>query len=795
MSQLRPNIYLSINSSARQPLSEALHRQFAETTLARLRFNLCWSPRGEATSENTIEQLEPICRASTVLLQVLDQDMLNEQTTSLGRLELGWAQTTPGCILLMVKPDNVELSEPLRRQLYSQGITPLTLNTNEHHAAASATLLLETLSSRLGAKAEDLPTASQQVEFPTVSDAPWPTLREQILSGKAPDTEPASPLSSDMMVLKQWALSNLELGNQQGAEKLLRRCIDNNDVDLFANFQLVTLLKGKANDEQDIDEQEFCQRIDWVLKQLPHDEPSRIFRAQLLGWQANSLTRCGQYDQAHEQLVAANEQLESADLLTALLHNGLSGIEAGTFEHKRDILLQCKQALYRCLCLGLPTFQSVITQLSSRVSPKALGLVIHGLRHDVVAQLEPLLTLEKTLFQEAEQQRLLAAGQQRNWDRDRLRQLSLWNLQQLAFYTARRQLSVLQKLAGQLQQQLEMLEQRETKHQAAQHQYQQQQQLLNTQQQQYLDASTSRKQASIQLSLMLVLALATTSALFWAPWNPLFTAGTFVALVLVLAFIGYRWFAAREQMLGALHQVQQSITNSDGPMPRQAEGWFDRLAIQLSSQQTQLEQNQQSLNEDEQQLQLATQTFMNHVNAFEQHLLSPVAQQFCPWTTAGDIQRVAAAQAGPLLPEPLAARMPGDTTTAEQVLAQAGTEGYHRVQLYFTDTPLVTGLHWLSPEQEIGNSSSRFHEIRAPLLSSDSDDPVLEKWLVQSGDTIAVDQPLAELLVGDHSLTLHSDCAGEVVAYLVNASHSLHPEQPLVRVRLQEPTVQQERLH
>lgn len=790
MSQLRPTIYLSINSSTRQSLCEAIHRKFTETELATLGFTLCWSPRGDEAAPTEREKLASACHGSSVFVLVLDEDVLAGNSDAIGVQELTWALATPGCLPLIIQPDGLKLNEALQRQLQTQGITPLVLNIGGQAPSSAADLLLTTIKNQLQLQA--LTPTSDQLNVPDIDEGPWQALRPQMLEGKPAANEVSSPLASDMALLKQWALEHLQLGHRSGAEHLLRQCLNNNDVDLFANYQLLLLLKARADSGEEIDEAEFAERIHWVLKQLPADEASQPFRALLTGWQANSRTRSGQYNDAQHELLAATEQLAAPELLEALIYNGLTGLDSNQFTNKQQILLQCKEALYRCLEHGLSTFQWVVTRLADKLPPKTLSLVIHGLRRDVVAHLEPLQQMEHKLMETAEQQQLLAAGQQRTWDREQLRQLPLWNIQQLAFDSSRRQLSILQHLADDLSQRLDELNRKELEQQIAQQRLEREQLMLKHEQQHYREADNGKKQAAISASILLVLALVMATALFWAPWNPMFTAGAFVIFILALAFAGYRWFACRELLNSSLHRVRKHLQHQDGPQPRQPEGWFDRLAVQINTAQEkllELTHEQTTLSE-----QLTTQThqFVQLTEAFESLLSSAIQRPFCPWQAhSGPVRLLPADQVpGLLLPNLLALKV--HTTHQQQghVLARQTEQGWQRNPVYFDDLKEVTNLRWLSHTANTAEAEvdETFQDIRLPIFTmADEQQPVINEWLVNAGEQIVDQQPVCSLQVGEQSVTVHSDCVGDVVAHLATAGKPLHPEQPLLRVKVNNP--------
>ncbi|MBW8192088.1 lipoyl domain-containing protein [Neiella marina] len=798
MGQLFPTLYFSFDGFQRRQLKQDLLRAFNQSRLSDLGFKVQFSPRtvvdfGVPDGLTVTQQ----CQQASVFVALLEAQPGHGSRQNMLNTELSYALPEVGTqVVLISEAEQPDLPAQLARQLEQQSIAISPLASDDLPQRVFRHLEQHLLGEQSPQQLTIL-TSDYSIDGATLD------INEQALQqrrdgnllaqlyGQAPEPANGSPALADLQQHRHWGMANLQLDNPKGAMANIEQCLALNDSDLMANYWRCRLLAQDAEKESDC--HELIRRAQLILKHLQHQQETQPeLTAQCYYFQSLGYAGLKRYD---ESLSAITESLPFQHSTawqhqTALRALQLLSQQDALPERLDPALLAAKTCFLTMLSDSLEGFQLAFRQLLLKTPKEKLEVVVLGVKQVVIGSLKQIKQHEQALIDHCADCDLLVPTQLDQEQVNDAMGKSIWNLLAIGHDSVIQQVTLLQLLAKQLNDDQAKAEALEAD---AEEQAQQQQRLtqdLAKQQHKYQDICSAKKLSLIGSVVAGALSALLISGFWWLPLTPLvisiLLAGAGAALVLLLVLL-----SRQNTMVGHIQQRCReldsfyALDDDELPEPRAMEGWFDRLIIRRDKRAERQQQLLTKAGQVREQLAPRLQQFVAMQYTFGEAVLKQLDGAFVSVRFNGkapSYQRVSGMEQQQL-PTALAEQLP-EQQCPNYYLQRHPQHGEQAdlSDIYFADPIDSTRLRQLNVVQTAANTEVITTLVRAPVMTSE--EPLaLHKWLVQTGEQVAPEQAIAELQNADISIPLVAPTAGVVTKQLVDEGHDLSPDQAVLELQ------------
>ncbi|MBD1390592.1 hypothetical protein IC617_14235 [Neiella sp. HB171785] len=789
MGQLFPTIYFSFDGFQRRQLKQDLLRAFNQSRLSELGFKVQFSPRtvvdfGVPDGLTVTQQ----CQQASLFVALLEQQPGHGSRQHMLNTELSYAIPEAGTHVVLLSEQQPELPAQMSRQLEQHGLAVQVLESSDLTTAIFNQLEVELLGNSEPLSLQIL-TQDYGIDGTTLDNASWQQHPNQELLaqlyGQAPEPANGSPALADLQQHRHWGVASLQLGNAVGAGQSFQHCLALNDSDLMANYWRCRLLAEQATKEAEFNE--LIRRGQLLLKHFQQKEGAAELQAQCHYFQALGHVGQKRFEQALESMRASLNFRHSVawQHQTALRALQLLSQQEITPERLDPALLTAKNCFLAMLTESLEGFQLSFRQLLLKTSKEKLEIVMLGVKQVVLAALKQIRQHEQRLLDQCAEWELIVATQLSDNEPHDLMAKSIWNLLAIGQDSIRQQVTLLQLLAGQL---TNMDEQASQLEQQADRQAQQQQRIsqdINKQQLRYKDTLSGKKLSIAGSSVAGALCLVLISGFWWLPLTKLTISILLAAASAAFCLLIYL-LSRQQSVLAHIQQrcreldSQYALGDDELPEPRTMEGWFDRLTVRRDKHQEREGLIRSKAAAIRGQLQPRIKQFVTLQQSFAEQAFEQLDGAFIGERFGGQpslLQRGQSTQVQ--LTSALAAQLPEQPKlSASQLLIK---QSQHPADIYFSE-PSALRLRGLNMLQDAANADLPLTLVHAPVVTSD--EPLaLFKWLVQTGDQVTAEQPIAELQNASCSIPLFAPIAGLVTKQLVAEGHDLSPEQAVLELQ------------
>ncbi|GGA67531.1 hypothetical protein GCM10011369_06460 [Neiella marina] len=791
MGQLFPTIYFSFDGFQRRQLKQDLLRAFNQSRLSELGFKVQFSPRtvvdfGVPDGLTVTQQ----CQQASLFVALLEQQPGHGSRQHMLNTELSYAIPEAGTHVVLLSEQQPELPAQMGRQLEQNDLSVQILGQGELTEAIFAQLETALLGIEtpltLSILAQDYGIDGTNLDKDSWQQHQHHELLAQ-LYGQAPEPANGSPALADLQQHRHWGVASLQLGNAVGAGQSFQHCLALNDSDLMANYWRCRLLAEDATKEAEFNE--LIRRGQLLLKHFQQqDEGAEELQAQCHYFQALGHVGQKRYEEALESMQAALlfRQSIAWQHQAALRALQLLSQQEVAPERLDPTLLTAKNCFLAMLTESLEGFQLSFRQLLLKTSKEKLEMVILGVKQVVLAALKQIRQHHQQLLDQCAECELIVTTQLDDTAPHDIMAKSIWNLIAIGQDSISQQVTLMQLLAGQLNrldddaQQLEL--------QASEQALQQQRisQDINKQQHRFKDTLSGKKLSITGSSVAAALCVVLISG-FW--WLPLTTVTISILLAAALAaFLLLIYLLSRQQsMLAHIQQrcreldSQYALSDDDLPEPRTIEGWFDRLTVRRDKHQERERLLQDKAAALRAMLQPRISQFMRLQTSFAEQAFEQLGGAFIGKRFAGKQSKFRRQQTvKPQLTEALVAQLANDIEQPPTQLVLKQSQNPEDIYFSPSEACQLRGLNLL---QDAANADLPLTLVHAPVVTTD--EPLaLSKWLVQTGEQVTAEQPIAELQNATCSIPLFAPANGLVIKQLVAEGHDLTPEQAVLELQI-----------